>query len=222
MWFRTSSRWIVIGLDSSKKIWEVKMFLLHWWWKCPGFGILDSHEPKLGMLFCYYLHLFADLNIFEQGVWLKWEGLPSRPSSNLAKDPKVVRNKLYVFDRRYTLGPHCMGHTAIFSGNLCKPHLDSCLVFFGHAKLLISLDQIQTHDWVGEKPNRFNPSMFGGNQELKMEVWAFDGVTTTKIVQHIFQRETLETVWNSHCFLEQPDKFTNIIFSKGKRQPHYL
>ena len=23
-------------------------------------------------------------------------------------------------------------------------------------------------------------------------------------------------------FLEQPDKFTHIIFSKGKRQPHYL
>ena len=103
-----------------------------------------------------------------------------------------------------------------------------------HARpsVLISLDQIQTHDWVGKKPNRFNPSMFGGNQELKtiiyslklihLEVSAFDGITTTKIVQHIFQRETLETVWNSHRFLEQPDKFTHIIFSKGKRQPHYL
>ena len=66
-----------------------------------------------------------------------------------------------------------------------------------HARpsLLISLDQIQTHDWVGKKPNRFNPSMFGGNQELKtiiyslklihLEVSAFDGITTKNCSTYI-------------------------------------
>ena len=58
---------------------------------------------------------------------------------------------------------------------------------------------------------------------IYLEVWTFDGVTTTKIVQHKFQRETLVTVWNSTNLptLFFPRRNVNLIIcsSRGCHAP---
>ena len=73
MRFRTSSRWIVIGLDSSKKIWEVKMLLLYWWWSVLGLAFWI--HMSLNWECC--LLLFAFICWFEH-IWTRflfdWNG----------------------------------------------------------------------------------------------------------------------------------------------------
>ena len=103
--------------------------------------------------------------------------------------------------------------------NKWKQHHDHWRGSHARPSLLISLDQIQTHDWVGEKPNHFNPSMyFGGNQELK----------TIYIETEINILGSMNVWWSYHnknCSTYIPERnfgnsleihrFTHIIFPRG-------